>query len=205
MQTGKRRTNHLAAALAQDIFAGTLAVGDRFPADTELCARFGVSRTVVREALRLLTGKGLIEARPKLGTHVAASQDWALWDRDIMAWRAQAGDSAAMLAEIADMRLALEPSLAALAAARADAQANEALQSALRQLQADNTQENPFLSALYGASGNQLAIAAVHLAHFAVAQRAAAPPLAAYRDMTAAIAQKDGAAARAAAFQALLA
>ena len=199
-----RRTDTLAAALAQEILTGNLPQGSKLPADTALCAQYGVSRTVLREALRLLTAKGLIYARPRLGTMVAPQAGWALWDRDIMLWRQQAGHEAAMLAEIADIRLALEPSLAALAAARADSAANQHLQSVLRALEVDAQHENGFLTALYTAAGNAMAASSVHLAHWAVAQRSAAMPLAAYRDMTAAIAQKDGSAARAAAFQALI-
>lgn len=204
MEAAKRRTDKLAAALAQQIFTGAWPIGGKLPSDTELCSRYRVSRTVVREALRLLTGKGLIEARPRRGTLVAAQNRWALWDRDILLWRAAAGHGDALMAEISDIRLGLEPSLAALAAARADLAANEALQAALRALQSDATQEKAFLSALYAASGNQLALAGVHLAHWAVTERASPSPMTAYRDMTAAIAQNDGAAARTACFQALL-
>jgi DNA-binding FadR family transcriptional regulator len=199
-----RRTDTLAAALAHEILSGHLPQGGKLGADMELCAQYGVSRTVLREALRLLTAKGLIYARPRLGTIVAAQTDWALWDRDIMLWRDQAGHRAAMLAEITDIRLALEPSLAALAAARADLLANQQLQAVLRELEADAGHENRFLTALYAAAGNSMAASSVHLAHWAVAQRSVAMPLAAYRDMTAAIAQKDGGGARAAAFQAII-
>ena len=85
-----------------------------------------------------------------------------------------------------------------MAAARADDSANSALQESLRGLQQtnDHEAEMAYLTAFYSAAGNNFAIAALPLAQFALKHRAAAPPLEAYRRLTAAIAQKDALAAR---------
>ena len=204
-----RLTERVAAALATRILSGAWPENHKFPADADLCAEFAVSRTVIREALRLLGAKGLIIAVPRRGTHVALREKWALWDKDVLQWLTSSADGINkydLSGDALDMRLALEPTLAALAAARADDSANTALQESLRALQQTNGHEAEmvYLKAFYSAAGNDFAIAALPLAQFALKHRAAAPPLEAYRRLTAAIAQKDGAAARQAAVQALL-
>lgn len=209
MSDDLRHTDRVAAALAQRILSGMWPENEKFPADTELCAEFNVSRTVIREALRLLSGKGLIVAVPRRGTHVTNRQNWALWDKDVLNWLEDANHKANKYdfsADALDMRLALEPTLAALAAARADEAANDALQGALRQLQqqTDITAHTAFLAGFYSAADNQFAIAALPLAFYSISRRQTPPPLEAYRRLTAAIAQKDGAAARQAALQAIL-
>lgn len=207
MNEKNRRTDMLAAGLAGRILSGVWPEGHKLPGDDLLCAEFDVSRTVVREAFRLLTGKGLLTARPRIGTIVAAQSQWSLLDADMLDWLAQCGALSAFAGDIDDVRLALEPSFAALAAARADAAANHAIQDALRALQADpdRAHELAFLKTLYSAAGNRLAVGFAGLAKAALALRQTPPPLLAYADMTAAIAQKDGARARQAALQALLA
>ena len=209
MSSALRHTERVAAALAARIFSGEWPENQKFPSDTDLCAEFHVSRTVIREALRLLGGKGLIEAVPRRGTHVAARQNWAIWDKDVLKWLAAAANTHNkydLSGDAFDMRLALEPTLAALAAARAHEDANNALQQALRALQqkGDYPTEMAFLTAFYRAAANDFAIAALPLADFAIKQRKDTPPLDAHRRLTAASAQKAGAAARQAALQALL-
>ena len=213
MAGDKRRTEALAEALALPILTQTLAEGQKMPADTQICATHSVSRTVVREAFRILSGKGLIIARPRVGTLVAPRTAWALWDGDILHWldnHSHASNTADFLdkwlADAMDIRLALEPSFAALAASRATPTANETLQSALRELQHSGSleAEAAFLAALYDATGNDFAAYPRQLTGWSLRHRQAEAPLADYAKMTAAIAQKDAASARQSAFQALL-
>ena len=209
MSDALRHTDRVAAALAQRILSGAWPENEKFPSDTELCAEFDVSRTVIREALRLLSGKGLIVAVPRRGTHVAKRQNWALWDKDVLNWLKNTGidnNKYDFLADALDMRLALEPTLAALAAARADEAANSALQEALRQLQqqADTGAHIAFLACFYAAAQNEFAIAALPLAIYSVSDSQTPPPVNAYRRLTAAIVQKDRTMARQAALQAIL-
>jgi DNA-binding FadR family transcriptional regulator len=109
------------------------------PADTALCAEFDVSRTVIREALRLLSAKGLIICRPETRHPMSpCAQNWALWDKDVLNWLSKtdlSDNKYDFSSDALDMRLALEPTFAALAASRADEAANMALQDALQQLQ----------------------------------------------------------------------
>ena len=177
MSTVLRHTERVAAALAARILRGDWPENHKFPADTDLCHTFSVSRTVIREALRLLRGKGLIEAAPRRGTHVAARQNWALWDKDVLHWLASTEISNNKY-DLWEMHwicgLALEPTLAALAAARADDSANMVLQDALRDMQqaGSGEAEMAYLTAFYRAAGNDFAVAA--LAQFALKTGSAA-------------------------------
>ncbi|MBT7641763.1 MAG: FadR family transcriptional regulator [Rhodobiaceae bacterium] len=208
----KRRTDALAEALALPILTQTLAEGQKMPSDAEICASHSVSRTVVREAFRILSGKGLIVARPRVGTLVAPRPTWALWDGDILQWldnHNATGTSPYVdkwLADAMDIRLALEPSFAALAASRATPKANEALQLALRELQQVGTiaAEAAFLATLYDATDNDFAAYPQQLTGWSLRHRKTGAPLADYARVTAAIAQKDSATARQSALQALL-
>jgi len=80
---------------------------------------FGVSKTVIREALRVLAAKGLVDSRPKRGTFVRDRSAWSLLDTDIMMWRraAQREDDR-LLADLSELRDAIEPAAARLAAQR---------------------------------------------------------------------------------------
>ncbi|TDC56671.1 FadR family transcriptional regulator [Jiangella ureilytica] len=78
----------------------------------------GVSRTVVREALRVLAAKGLVDARPKRGTVVRPREEWSLLDGDVLRWQAQHHADDAFLADLAEVRDIVEPAGARLAAAR---------------------------------------------------------------------------------------
>ena len=194
MSESNRLTNQVAQTLAGQILSGEWDIGEKLPSDQDLCATHKVSRTVLREALRVLGAKGLITARPRVGTLVAARTDWALWDRDVLEWleRCQTGTHIAdITADILDMRLALEPALAALASARATPDDKQGLQACLRALQATPVlaQEQAFLRCLYQLSGNQFGAYASHLACWAIAQRHTPPPLRAYAALTAAISQ----------------
>jgi GntR family transcriptional regulator, galactonate operon transcriptional repressor len=100
------------------IVSGALAEGAVFDA-AELEARLGVSRTVMREALRVLAAKGLVDARPKRGTAVRPRTEWHLFDPDVLRWEF-AGDSPTLFGDLAEVRRIVEPAIAGLAAQRRD-------------------------------------------------------------------------------------
>ncbi|UHC15271.1 FadR family transcriptional regulator [Methylobacterium currus] len=108
----------VARALGTGIVAGRYREGDVLPGEPVLLSAFGVSRTVLREAIKTLSGKGLVEARTRVGTRVRERSAWNLFDRDVLAWTIEAGIDARFLSELAEIRLAIEPAAAALAAAR---------------------------------------------------------------------------------------
>ncbi|MFC9331569.1 FadR/GntR family transcriptional regulator [Kitasatospora sp. NPDC057015] len=107
---------HLVHELGRDIAHGRLAAGDQIVPE-DVGERHGVSRTVVREALRVLESKGMVVARPKTGTRVRPVEEWDLLDRDVILWRAQSSHWRSQLADLLDMRAAIEP-LAARGCAR---------------------------------------------------------------------------------------
>jgi len=105
--------------LGSQIVSGAIPEGTVLVPD-ELCERYGVSRTVVRETLRVLEAKGLLSARQNVGTRVHGSSDWDVLDHDVILWRIRSSDYAAVTRELLEMRSAVEPHAAGLAARRAD-------------------------------------------------------------------------------------
>lgn len=96
-----------------------MAPGARLPDETTLSEQLGVSRTVVREAIKVLASKGLVETRPKVGMQVRPRRSWNLLDSDVLAWRYEAGPDHGFLEDISEVRGIIEPPAAALAARRA--------------------------------------------------------------------------------------
>lgn len=101
--------------IGQGIVSGTFPVGSILPAEAELMERFGVSRTVLREALRTLEAKGMVEARPKVGTRVAPRSRWSFFDPQVLNWHFAAPLDRAFYEHLFDVRLALESRAVALA------------------------------------------------------------------------------------------
>lgn len=116
------------------IVSGQYAEGTILPADTELLERFGVSRTVLREALKTLAAKGLIEARARIGTRVLPRNRWNLFDGDVLAWFFELGPDVSFLRSLAEVRIGIEIEAAALAAGRADADQSAALMACVEKM-----------------------------------------------------------------------
>lgn len=114
-------TDRVVRSIAMEILSGRRPEGATLPSDPELIAEFGVSRTVLREATRVLTGKGLLEAKAGVGTKVRRRSEWHLFDPDVLIWQAEAGLDKAFIRHLGEMRLILEPEAAALAAQRRSA------------------------------------------------------------------------------------
>lgn len=117
----KRRGNHahVVAELGRGIVSGKIPEGSLLPGDSELSARFGVSRTVLRESMKTLAAKRLVEAKAKVGTRVLNRSSWNFFDSDVLGWRVESGLDYEFIEHLAEMRLALEPSAAAAASRRA--------------------------------------------------------------------------------------
>lgn len=89
--------------------------------------RYGVSRTVAREAVRVLESKRAVTSRPRIGITVRPMPEWNLYDPQVIRWRLASPRRDVQLRELAELRAAVEPSAAALAAASGDAEARQAL------------------------------------------------------------------------------
>ncbi|WP_240162903.1 MULTISPECIES: FadR/GntR family transcriptional regulator [unclassified Paraburkholderia] len=107
----------VAQLLATAILRGDYAPDSILPREAELMERFGVSRTVLREALRTLTSKGLIESRPRVGTRVRPKSAWNLLDADLLDWYSRVAEPMAFALKLQEMREMIEPYAASLAAA----------------------------------------------------------------------------------------
>ena len=120
----------VAQQLATAILRGDYAPETILPREAELMERFGVSRTVLREALRTLTSKGLIESRPRVGTRVRARHAWNLLDVDVLDWYSRVAEPMAFALKLQEMREMIEPYAAGLAAVSYNADAFGALEAA---------------------------------------------------------------------------
>jgi DNA-binding FadR family transcriptional regulator len=126
--TRRAHSNHaeVARSIGVDIIAGRYAEGMRLPGDAELTATFGVSRPVLRESVKTLVAKGLLSTKARVGTVVRERGAWNMFDADVLAWHLDAGIDMRFLGDLAEIRLAVEPRAAALAAARrSDANVDE--------------------------------------------------------------------------------
>jgi DNA-binding FadR family transcriptional regulator len=119
--TARPRNVHAAVVqgIGRQIVSGELAPGDILPEQGELSRRLGVSRTVVREATKVLAAKGLVESRSKRGTVVLPRSEWRLLDPDVLAWLTDAGLDPGFLRSMFEVRRIIEPAAARLAAERA--------------------------------------------------------------------------------------
>ena len=116
--TSRSHGGRVVEDLGLSIVSGRQKEGSLLPGDSDLLARYGVSRTVLREALKTLSAKGLLQAKARIGTRVRERANWNLFDPDVLVWHARLGFSTAFLEHLGEMRMALEPEAAALAAIR---------------------------------------------------------------------------------------
>ena len=155
-------------SVAQDIGArilnGEFAPGTLLPNEAEWCKSFGVSRTAVREAIKMLMGKGLIISRPRIGSRVLPRAQWNLLDRDVLGWYVAAAKQSHFLAHMQQVREILEPETAALAAANHTAEQMQAIEEAFeamaaaKTLAAWNDADVKFHFAILQAAGNELLV-----------------------------------------------
>ncbi|MER6943201.1 FadR/GntR family transcriptional regulator [Nonomuraea sp. NPDC000554] len=123
--------------VVEDLGRRIVAGAESGPLDpVGLGQRYQVSQTVVREALKTLAAKGLVDARPKRGTFVRPRGDWSLLDPDVLRWRFAERGEADMLRDLAEVRAAVEPAGARLAAERRTPEDLDALESALERMAA---------------------------------------------------------------------
>lgn len=153
----------LIRALGQDIVRGLHSPGMLLPKESELMARHEASRTSVREAIKVLSGKGLVETRRKVGTRVRERDHWNIFDADVLAWHRLDGVDHDILKDLIEMRQLVEPPAARFAAARATlddlgriGEACEAMRLAIGDMAAYAKADVSFHMAVLAASHNAL-------------------------------------------------
>lgn len=124
------------------IVGGHYPEGSILPTDSELLAQFSVSRTVLREVLKTLAAKGMIEARARIGTRVLPRQRWNLFDTDVLAWHFETGPDVDLLRSLSEVRIGVEVESAGLAALRrSDEQAEALIACAIRMGEATTAEQ----------------------------------------------------------------
>jgi GntR family transcriptional repressor for pyruvate dehydrogenase complex len=157
---------HIAAQIEQQILRGDLRTGDRLPTERELAEKFRASRTAVREAMKTLAQKGLVDMRPGRGTIVIDGTSFAL--RDSLNRSMQVNQPKSNI-ELVEVREILEPEIAALAAVRATDDDIAALRAAVETMDAHVEEADAFIAAdnrfhqiLANATNNNLILTLIH-------------------------------------------
>ena len=144
---GRNITYGLVESLGQSIVGGRYAVDHPFSTEAELSKQYGASRSVTREAVKMLTTKGLISARPRQGTCVQPEAAWNMFDPDVLRWLLERKFSTKLLREFTEVRLAIEPTAAAIVARRSDPADLAEIQASLERMRAAERGEDETLTA----------------------------------------------------------
>ncbi|RVJ00198.1 FadR family transcriptional regulator [Sinorhizobium meliloti] len=121
-------------AIAAEICGDDYPAGSFLPRENDLCERYGVSRTVIRESLKILESKGLVRGRSRVGTVVCSKDEWNILDQQVLEWIGDRIFQFDLLNCILEARRAIEPIAAELAAARATVQEIAAIERAWQQM-----------------------------------------------------------------------
>ncbi len=118
-KTGARSAHRaVTEGIGLGILKGEFKSGELLPSPEELALRYKVSRTVQREAFKTLAAKGLVASKTKVGTWVTPPRSWNMFDAELLEWRTRLGMDPEFIASLFEVRRALEPEAAALAAQR---------------------------------------------------------------------------------------
>ncbi|PVZ81915.1 GntR family transcriptional regulator [Serratia sp. S1B] len=116
-QAAQRNLSYLLAEkLGRKILVGEYQAGSILPGEMELGEKFGVSRTAVREAVKILAAKGMLLPRPRIGTRVMPQNQWNFLDQDLLTWWMTKGNFDQVMQHFLILRTSLEPQACSLAA-----------------------------------------------------------------------------------------
>ncbi len=153
----------LIRTLGESIVRGLYPPGMLLPREAELMDIHGASRTTIREAIKVLSAKGLVETRQKVGTRVRARDEWNIFDGDVLAWHTLDGVDPDILKDLIEMRQLVEPPAARFAAGRASlddiariAEACAGMRAAIGDAAAYARADVRFHMAVFAASHNML-------------------------------------------------
>lgn len=120
-QEGGKVHGAVVRTLGARILGGRYPPGETLPREDDLAVDFGVSRTSIREAVKVLSAKGLLESRPRTGVRVRPREDWDLLDPSVLSWHPDLTGDRLLMRSLIEARRVIEPPAAAMAAARASA------------------------------------------------------------------------------------
>lgn len=150
--------------LGRLIVSGEIKPGQSLPREELLAERMSMSRTALREAMKVLSAKGLIESRQKTGTRVRETIHWNQLDADVLAWRCESMPTEDFVEKLVEMREIIEPAAAAAAARRRKAEQLVAVEAAYEAMAAARNLDEwtaadlAFHEAVLHATNNELMI-----------------------------------------------
>lgn len=163
-KAGESVHGSLANEIGLSIVRGDYPPGTVLPNEAKWAETFNVSRSAVREAIKMLMAKSLLASRPKVGSRVEPKERWNLLDRDVLAWYATSPDREAFLRTVQEFRHIIEPEATAFAALRrTEAQMAEITQACREMADATTLEERTradtrFHLAILRAAGNDLLV-----------------------------------------------
>jgi GntR family galactonate operon transcriptional repressor len=128
------KTDRLIRSFGHDIASGVYLSGASLPSEAELCDRYGASRNVMREVVKVLATKRLIDAQQYRGLYVMPRENWNYLDADVLEWALEAGDKPELITSLIEVRSLIEPMISRWAAERATAVDLVAIESALNEM-----------------------------------------------------------------------
>ncbi len=141
------KTDRLTQRFGQQIARGEFAPGSALPSETDLCQRFGVSRNMMREVIKVLSTKKLINAQPHRGLFVMAQEQWNYLDADVLEWALKDGTNARLISSLVEVRSLIEPTISRWAAERATAVDLVAIEANYNEMDANRTRVEAFQEA----------------------------------------------------------
>ncbi|MEB7886419.1 FadR/GntR family transcriptional regulator [Serratia fonticola] len=136
-QAAQRNLSYLLAEkLGQQILAGEYQAGSILPGEMDLAEQFGVSRTAVREAVKMLAAKGMLLPRPRIGTRVMPQSQWNFLDQDLLTWWMTRENFDQVMQHFLILRTSLEPQACSLAAINASPEQKTRLVTLMAEMQA---------------------------------------------------------------------
>jgi len=143
----RSRTAWVTNEIGLRVIGGIYSEGEVLPGDADLMQDFKVSRTVLRETMKTLAGKGLLPAKSRIGTRVRPRSEWHLFDPDVLRWHARTGFDAGLIAALSEIRLIVEVEAAALAARRRKPEQLAALYQLADRMAAAHSSRRDFVDA----------------------------------------------------------
>ena len=147
VRSTRNRTMRIVHDLGRAVVTGQHRVGSILPTEDDLREHYRASRTILREAVKMLAAKGLLQTRQRKGTVVQPEAAWNLLDPDVLSWLLEREFAIDLLIEFTEMRLAIEPRAAALAAQSASGAQRRAIAAAIeRMYAAEDGKDDPLES-----------------------------------------------------------